>query len=87
MVEIWHPGPGHRHGDTIAWVEQEEVLFDAMALTRKSMGPVFGYVFIYEHCLHFDVSRAYDEAKGIKNPRIWTAERDKEMWGRCRGEF
>ena len=23
---------------------------------------------------------SYDEAKGIKNPRIWTAERDKEMW-------
>jgi hypothetical protein len=21
-----------------------------------------------------------DEASGIKHPRIWTAERDKEMW-------
>ena len=52
----------------------------AMAHTRKTMDPVFGHVFIYEHCLPFDVSRAYDEAKGIKNPRIWTAERDKEMW-------
>ncbi len=52
----------------------------AMAHTRKSMDPVFGHVFIYEHCLPFDVSRAYDEASGIKNPRIWTAERDKEMW-------
>ncbi|WP_234267432.1 MBL fold metallo-hydrolase [Hydrogenophaga sp. NFH-34] len=52
----------------------------AMAHTRKSMDPVFGHVFIYEHCLPFDVSRAYDEAQGIKNPRIWTAERDKEMW-------
>jgi glyoxylase-like metal-dependent hydrolase (beta-lactamase superfamily II) len=52
----------------------------AMAHTRKSMDPVFGGVFIYEHCLPFDVSRAYDEAKGIKNPRIWTADRDKEMW-------
>ncbi len=48
--------------------------------TRKVMDPVFGNVFIYEHCLPFDVSRAYDEAKGIKNPRIWTAERDIEMW-------
>ena len=28
----------------------------------------------------FDVSRAYDEAQGIGNPRIWTAERDLEMW-------
>ena len=159
-VEIWHPGQGHTRGDTIAWVEDEKVLFSgdlveyeagvytgdaqleewpatlealralkaeaivpgrgeamkgqddvnkaldytkrwvttlfqagkeaasagmdlkaAMAHTRKSMDPVFGHVFIYEHCLPFDVSRAYDEAKGIKNPRIWTAERDQEMWG------
>ncbi len=158
-VEIWHPGPGHTRGDTIAWVGEEKVLFSgdlveyeagvytgdaqleewpatlealralkaeaivpgrgeamkgqadvnkaldytkrwvetlfrcgkeaaaqgldlkaSMAHTRKSMDPIFGHVFIYEHCLPFDVSRAYDEAKGIKNPRIWTAERDKEMW-------
>jgi glyoxylase-like metal-dependent hydrolase (beta-lactamase superfamily II) len=57
----------------------------AMAHTRKSMDPIFGHVFIYEHCLPFDVSRAYDEAKGIKNPRIWTAERDKEMWAALQG--
>jgi glyoxylase-like metal-dependent hydrolase (beta-lactamase superfamily II) len=49
-------------------------------LTRQRMDPVFGHVPIYEHCLPFDVSRAYDEASGIKHPRIWTAERDKEMW-------
>ncbi|MGE0349542.1 MBL fold metallo-hydrolase [Hydrogenophaga sp.] len=163
-VQIWHPGPGHTRGDTIAWVEEEKVLFSgdlveyeagvytgdaqleewpatlealralkaeyivpgrgeamkgnadvnkaldytkrwvttlfqagkeaaaagmdlkaAMAHTRKSMDPVFGHVFIYEHCLPFDVSRAYDEAKGIKNPRIWTAERDKEMWAALQG--
>ncbi len=48
--------------------------------TRKVMDPVFGNVFIYEHCLPFDVSRAYDEASGIKVPRVWTAERDMEMW-------
>jgi len=47
---------------------------------RKVMDPVFGQVFIYEHCLPFDVSRAFDEASGIKHPRIWTAERDMEMW-------
>jgi len=158
-VQIWHPGPGHTRGDTIAWIAEEKVLFSgdlveynagvytgdaqleewpatlealralgaeaivpgrgeamkgstdvnkaidytvqwvetlyrcgkeaaaakmdlksAMAHTRKSMDPIFGQVFIYEHCLPFDVSRAYDEASGIKNPRIWTAERDKEMW-------
>ena len=158
-VQIWHPGPGHTRGDTIAWVENEKVLFSgdlveyeagvytgdaqleewpatlealralkaeaivpgrgeamkgaanvnkaldytqrwvqtlyqagkeaaaagmdlkaAMAHTRKTMDPIFGHVFIYEHCLPFDVSRAFDEATGIKNPRIWTAARDKEMW-------
>ena len=163
-VECWHPGQGHTRGDTIAWVEEEKVLFSgdlveyeagvytgdaqleewpatlealralkaeaivpgrgeamkgradvdkaldytkrwvttlfqagkeaaaagmdlkaAMAHTRKSMDPVFGHVFIYEHCLPFDVSRAYDEAKGIKNPRIWTAERDKDMWAALQG--
>jgi len=55
-------------------------LKDAMAHTRSRMDPKFGHVFIYEHCLPFDVTRAVDEASGIKHPRIWTAERDKEMW-------
>ena len=48
--------------------------------TRAVLDPVYGSFPIYEHCMPFDVSRAYDEAKGIKNPRIWTAERDMEMW-------
>ncbi|WP_211453473.1 MBL fold metallo-hydrolase [Collimonas antrihumi] len=61
-------------------VAQKFGLKEAMAHTRKAMDPKFGQVFIYEHCLPFDVSRAYDEASGIKHPRIWTAERDKEMW-------
>lgn len=61
-------------------VAQKMDLKAAMAHTRQHMDPVFGQVFIYEHCLPFDVSRAYDEAQGIRNPRIWTAQRDKEMW-------
>ncbi|MBL8488496.1 MAG: MBL fold metallo-hydrolase [Rhodocyclaceae bacterium] len=52
----------------------------AMAHTRKLMDPMFGQVFIYEHCLPFDVTRAFDEASGLRDPRIWTAERDQEMW-------
>ena len=52
----------------------------AMAHTRKNMDPEFGHVFIYEHCLPFDVTRAHDEASGIRDPRIWTAQRDQEMW-------
>jgi glyoxylase-like metal-dependent hydrolase (beta-lactamase superfamily II) len=164
VVQIWSPGPGHTRGDTIAWVEEEKVLYSgdlveyeagvytgdaqlaewpatlealralkaecivpgrgeamkgqanvnkaldytkrwvqtlfqagkeavaqgmdlkaAMAHTRKRMDPVFGHVFIYEHCLPFDVSRAYDEASGIRNPRIWTAERDQQMWAALQG--
>ncbi|MEK9802602.1 MAG: MBL fold metallo-hydrolase [Curvibacter sp.] len=164
VVQIWSPGPGHTRGDTIAWVEEERVLYSgdlveyeagvytgdaqlaewpatlealraldaeylvpgrgeamkgranvnksldytkrwvqtlyraaqeavaqgmdlkaAMAHTRKAMDPIFGHVFIYEHCLPFDVSRAYDEASGIKHPRIWTAERDQAMWAALQG--
>ena len=47
---------------------------------RKRMDPVYARYPIYEHCMPFDVSRAYDEAKGLDHPRIWTARRDREMW-------
>ncbi|WP_343670972.1 MBL fold metallo-hydrolase [Paraburkholderia heleia] len=63
-----------------AAVAQKLDLKGAMSLTREAMDPKFGHVFIYEHCLPFDVTRAYDEASGITHPRIWTAQRDKEMW-------
>ncbi|QDQ80281.1 MBL fold metallo-hydrolase [Paraburkholderia megapolitana] len=66
-------------------VEQQLDLKAAMAHTRKAMDPKFGQVFIYEHCLPFDVSRAFDEASGIKHPRIWTAQRDKDMWSALQG--
>jgi glyoxylase-like metal-dependent hydrolase (beta-lactamase superfamily II) len=66
-------------------VERKLDLKAAMALVREAMDPKFGSVFIYEHCLPFDVSRAYDEASGIVHPRIWTAERDKEMWAALQG--
>lgn len=51
-----------------------------MKHTRKAMDPKFAQVFIYEHCLPFDVTRAHDEASGVRDPRIWTAKRDQEMW-------
>jgi glyoxylase-like metal-dependent hydrolase (beta-lactamase superfamily II) len=61
-------------------VAQNLDLRGAMALTRQNMDPDFGHVFIYEHCLPFDVTRAFDEASGIADPRIWTEQRDQEMW-------
>ncbi|WP_419904093.1 MBL fold metallo-hydrolase [Kiloniella sp.] len=48
---------------------------------RETMAPKYGHWVIYEHCMPFDVARAYDEAKGQVRPTIWTAERDREMWG------
>jgi len=48
--------------------------------TKRRMDPAYGAYPIYEHCMPFDVSRAFDEASGIKHPRIWTAQRDIEMW-------
>lgn len=55
-------------------------LKEAFAVARKVMDPKFSDFAIYEHCLPFNVSRAYDEARGIDWPVIWTAERDREMW-------
>jgi glyoxylase-like metal-dependent hydrolase (beta-lactamase superfamily II) len=51
-----------------------------MAAAREVMDPKFSNFAIYEHCLPFNVSRAFDEASGIDDPVIWTAERDREMW-------
>jgi len=55
-------------------------LKEAMAACREACDPKFGDYAIYEHCLPFNVARAYDEAQDIDTPRIWTAARDKDMW-------
>jgi hypothetical protein len=44
------------------------------------MRPKYGHWVIFEHCMPFDVARAYDEAQGLDHPQIWTAERDIAMW-------
>ncbi len=53
--------------------------------TRRVMDPKFASFAIYEHCMPFNVARAYDEANGIEHPVIWTAERDRAMWEALRG--
>ena len=60
-------------------------LKEAWDAVRASCDPKFSDYAIYEHCLPFNVARAYDEALGIDTPRIWTAERDKEMWEALQG--
>jgi glyoxylase-like metal-dependent hydrolase (beta-lactamase superfamily II) len=66
-------------------VAQNMSLNEAFKLAKARMDPVFGHVPIYEHCMPFDVTRAYDEASGIEHPRIWTAQRDIEMWQALQG--
>lgn len=53
--------------------------------SRAQLDPTYLQYPIYEHCMPFDVSRAYDEASGVMHPRIWTAERDLEMWQALEG--
>jgi glyoxylase-like metal-dependent hydrolase (beta-lactamase superfamily II) len=48
--------------------------------TYERLKPQYGHWVIFDHCLPFDVSRAYDLATQYRDPRIWTAERDREMW-------
>ncbi len=60
-------------------------LKDAFDCARLAMDPKFKAFAIYEHCLPFNVARAYDEARGIVWPVIWTAERDRELWAALQG--
>ncbi|MBP6339305.1 MAG: MBL fold metallo-hydrolase [Vitreoscilla sp.] len=53
--------------------------------TMKTLEPKYGNWVIFKHCMPFDVTRAYDEATQFPDPRIWTAERDIEMWKALEG--
>ena len=69
MIE--HVGAVHKRGGTL------KEAFDA---THAALAPKFGRWPIFEHCLPFDVQRLWDEFEGIDWPRIWTMERDREVW-------
>jgi glyoxylase-like metal-dependent hydrolase (beta-lactamase superfamily II) len=60
-------------------------LKEAFEATREICDPKYKNYAIYEHCLPFNVARAYDEAQGIDTPRVWTAERDLAMWNELQG--
>ena len=53
--------------------------------TIEKLRPKYGHWVIFDHCMPFDVTRAYDEATQYPDPRIWTAERDQEMWEQLEG--
>ncbi|KJJ95773.1 beta-lactamase [Burkholderiaceae bacterium 26] len=53
--------------------------------TYDKLKPKYGSWVIFDHCMPFDVTRAYDEASQYPDPRIWTAERDQQMWETLEG--
>jgi glyoxylase-like metal-dependent hydrolase (beta-lactamase superfamily II) len=53
--------------------------------TFEKLSPKYGEWVIFNHCMPFDVTRAYDEATQYPDPRIWTAERDQQMWQALEG--
>jgi hypothetical protein len=53
--------------------------------TYDRLKPKYGGWVIFDHCMPFDVTRAYDEATAHPHPSIWTAERDRQMWETLEG--
>jgi glyoxylase-like metal-dependent hydrolase (beta-lactamase superfamily II) len=60
-------------------------LKQAFEAAHATLAPQFGRWPIFEHCLPFDVQRLWDEMDGIDWPRIWTMERDREVWAQLQG--
>ncbi len=73
LVMREHVGAVHRRGGTLK---------EAFEATHTALAPKFGAWPIFEHCLPFNVQRLWDEYDGIDWPRIWTAERDREVWAK-----
>ena len=53
--------------------------------TYAALKPTYGHWVIFDHCMPFDVTRCYDEATQYRDPRVWTAERDQQMWATLEG--
>lgn len=53
--------------------------------TYARLKPRYGHWVIFDHCMPFDVTRCFDEATQYPDPRIWTAERDQQMWETLEG--
>jgi len=55
-------------------------LKEAFEVVHAALAPRYAGFPIFEHCMPFNVQRTWDELDGIDHPRIWTAERDREVW-------
>lgn len=53
--------------------------------TFAKLKPKYGHWVIFDHCMPFDVTRCYDEVTQYPDPRIWTADRDRQMWETLEG--
>ena len=53
--------------------------------TYARLKPKYGHWVIFDHCMPFDVTRCFDEVTQYADPRVWTAERDRQMWETLEG--
>jgi len=53
---------------------------EAFEKVHAQLAPRYAGFPIFEHTMPFNVQRTWDELDGIDHPRIWTAERDREVW-------
>ena len=53
--------------------------------TFARLKPRYGHWVIFDHCMPFDVTRCFDEMTQYADPRVWTAERDRQMWETLEG--
>jgi len=58
---------------------------EAYRTTHAALAPRYGSYPIFEHTMPFNVQRAWDELEGIDHPRIWTVERDRDVWDALTG--
>ncbi len=68
------------HAEVAPVLARGGTLQEAFVAARAALEPTYGAWPIFEHCMPFNVSRLWDELSGIERPRIWTAERDQEIW-------
>jgi glyoxylase-like metal-dependent hydrolase (beta-lactamase superfamily II) len=55
-------------------------LKEAFELVHAQLAPRYAGFPIFEHTMPFNVQRVWDELEGVDHPRIWTAQRDREVW-------
>ena len=64
-------GAAHAAGGTVK---------EAFEAAHAALESTYGRWPIFEHCMPFNVQRYWDELDGVDWPRIWTAERDRQVW-------